>query len=387
MAQRGIERGIQARRFGNARIVRGRDNRVEVALEDARADDEIGDLALFANLPVDELFDVGVVRIEHDHLGRAPRRAARFNRPGCAIENLEKRHQAARSAAAGELLARRAQLREVCAAAAAALKDARLAQYAVEDAAVVDEIVFNAEDEARADLRVREGIRRRLRHVIARVDVPVALRRPGNAVRPVQSRVEPLWRVRRADLAREHRAHLVVVDLRVVFRVEVAVFPAPVGPAAGHPVEDLAGVSLRAELVVAGEGIEGRAIGDRTRKPLRHALFPDAHRTRGNPRLAAVFLGKDVHRDLAPDGRNHDVLCLKDHGSVGIDDLGGARLKSHARIWVAGGGVGARKLHTWLLDSSRYIEHAFEQNSFGSRGLVTYCGISRLETTRYGGRR
>ena len=41
-------------------------------------------------------------------------------------------------------------------------------------------------------------------------------------------------------MAREQRAHLVVIDARVVFRIEIAVFPAPIRPAPREPVKHLA---------------------------------------------------------------------------------------------------------------------------------------------------
>ena len=146
VAQRCIERGIEPCLIGNARVVRGRDDRVELLLEDARANDEIGDLALLAHLPIDELFDVGVIGVEDDHLRSPPRRAARFDRAGRTIEDLEERHQSARGAAAGQFFSGSAKLREICAAAGAALKDARLAHDAVEDAAFINEIVLDSKD-------------------------------------------------------------------------------------------------------------------------------------------------------------------------------------------------------------------------------------------------
>ena len=94
-------------------------------------------------------------------------------------------------------------------------------------------------DEAGVRLRVLVGAGRL--HQLARleVDVEVPLPRPVDAVGPVQPGVEPLRRVRRAHLRRQHVAHLVVVGARVGLGREVAALPAPVGPGAGQPVEDL----------------------------------------------------------------------------------------------------------------------------------------------------
>ena len=77
------------------------------------------------------------------------------------------------------------------------------------------------------------------------VDVVVPLPRAVDAVGPVQPGVEPLRRVRRAHLRREHVAHLVVVGAGVGLGGEVAALPAPVGPGAGQPVEDLPGARSR----------------------------------------------------------------------------------------------------------------------------------------------
>ena len=110
--------------------------------EDARSDDQVGDLTLFAHFPVHEIFDVGMIGVEHDHLGRATRRAADLIAPAARSKTLETTSDR-RRAAAGKLLAGAANLREVRAAAGAALKNTCFAEDAVEKAAFVDEIVFD----------------------------------------------------------------------------------------------------------------------------------------------------------------------------------------------------------------------------------------------------
>src|SRR5690606_20980515 len=55
---------------------------LEPLLADLGAGDEGGDLLLLADLPVDELFDVRVVDVDDDHLGSAPRGAARLDGAG-----------------------------------------------------------------------------------------------------------------------------------------------------------------------------------------------------------------------------------------------------------------------------------------------------------------
>ena len=90
-------------------LVAGFHDRVQVAIEQPAAGDQRGDLFLLDHLPVDELLDVGMVEIEHDHLGRAACRAARLDGAGGAVADLEEAHQAARFAAAGERFAFAAQ--------------------------------------------------------------------------------------------------------------------------------------------------------------------------------------------------------------------------------------------------------------------------------------
>jgi hypothetical protein len=181
-----------------------------------------------------------MVSVEHDHLRGAPGRAARFNSTRRAIEDFEERHQTARCAAAGQLLAFATEPREVRTRTRAAFEDARFAKQPVEDPALIDEIVFDGKDIARGNLRVFEGAGRTHRLVRLRIDVIVTLRRARNSVRPMQTGVKPLRRIWCADLAREHRRHLVVVNARIVFGIEVAVLPPPVRPAAREPIEDLA---------------------------------------------------------------------------------------------------------------------------------------------------
>ena len=68
----------------------------------------------------------------------------------------------------------------------------------------------------------------------------MALAGAVDAVGPVQAGVEPLRRVRRGDLRGEHVAQFVEEGGGVLVRVEISALPAPIGPRAGEPVEDLA---------------------------------------------------------------------------------------------------------------------------------------------------
>src|SRR4029434_3444763 len=115
---------------------------------------------------------------------------------------------------------------------AAILEYACLTDPQVHDAAFVDQIVVDRLDEA--SVRGRALIcARRTRHLaVARIDVPVALRRPFDAVSPVQAGVKPLRTIRRRNLQRQHAAGFIEERLRVGFAREVAALTAPVSPAA-----------------------------------------------------------------------------------------------------------------------------------------------------------
>ena len=208
--------------------------------DDLGAGDEGGDLLLLVHLPVDVLLDVGVIDVDDDHLGGAAGGAARLDGAGGAVADLEEAHQAGGLAAAGEAFAFAAQLGEVGAGARAVLEEARLADPEVHDAALVDEVVVDRLDEAGVRLRVLVGGLGLHQLAGEGVDVEVALAGAVDAVGPVQAGVEPLRRVRRDLLGREHVAQLVEEGAGVLLGVEIAALPAPVGPGAGEAVEDLA---------------------------------------------------------------------------------------------------------------------------------------------------
>ncbi len=78
------------------------------------------------------------------------------------------------------------------------------------------------------------------------VDVIMALARPIDAIGPVQPGVEPLRRIGRGLLGRQHVAKLVMESPRIGLAVEIAGLPAPIGPGSGQPVEHLLGRAFAA---------------------------------------------------------------------------------------------------------------------------------------------
>ena len=117
-------------------------------------------------------------------------------------------------------------------------------------------------DEAGVRLRMLVGRLRLGQLARLEVDVIMALPRPIDAVGPMQAGVEPLRRIRRGELAREHVAHLVEIGARVLLAVEIAALPAPIGPGAGEPVEHLPRGSLGAVSLGLRQRLERGLVGN-----------------------------------------------------------------------------------------------------------------------------
>ena len=156
----------------------------------------------------------------------------------------------------------------------------------------------------------------------------------------MEAGVEPLRRIGRRHLAREHEAHLVVIGARVLFAVEIAGLPAPIGPGAGEAVEHLLRRDLRAHALVLRQRAQRRLVGDGAPQERGNALLLDALHPRRNAGFAEIFLRQNVGRDLAPGGGHFDALKRKHHRAVGIADfaLGGREgnevIRADARLRV-----------------------------------------------------
>ena len=262
-----------------------------------------------------------MIDVDDDHFRRPARGAARFDRARRAVADLEERHEAGRAPAAGELLVLAAQSGEIGAGAGAVFEQARLAHPKVHDPALVDEIVGDRLDEAGVRLRVLVG-RFRLHHLSGlEVDVIMALARPIDAIGPMEAGVEPLRRIGRGHLACQHEPHLVVIGARVLFAVEIAGLPTPIGPGAGEAVEHLLGRGLGAEALCLRQSDERCLVRDRAPQERGNALLLDALRLRRNAGFAEIFLRQHVGRDLAPGGGNLDALKREHDRAVGIADL------------------------------------------------------------------
>ena len=269
-------------------------------LVDPRSGDEARDFLLLDHLPVDERLDIRMVDVEDHHLGGAARGAAGLDGARGPVADLEEAHQARRLAAAGQPFAFAAQPGEVRAGAGAVFEQARLAHPQIHDAALIDEVVGDRLDEAGMRLRMLvSGLRL---HELAglEVDVEMTLARAVDAVGPVQAGVEPLWRIRRHHLHREHVAVFVEEGARVGLGREVAALPAPIGPGAGEPVEHLLAGLLADKALGLGQRAERRVIGGRTPQPRRHGFLLDLLQAGGHAGLAEIFLRQHVGGDLRP---------------------------------------------------------------------------------------
>ena len=329
----GADRGLEGRvLLGIERVGLGAvpgpdraEDLVEPRLVDLRPRDKRRDLLLLDDLPVDEILDVRVIHVADHHLGRPARRAARLDRAGRPIADLEEAHQPRGLAAAGEALVAGPQRREVRARARPVFEQPRLAGPQVHDPAVVDQIVLDRLDEAGMRLRMLVGAGRFRQLAALEIDVVMPLPRTVDAVGPVQAGVEPLRAVGRAHLRGQGVAHLVVIGPSVRLGREISALPAPIGPGAGEAVEDLPRRGLAAEPLRLGQLGELRVIGDRAPQEVGNALLPHALQGGRHARFAEILLRQHVGGHLAPAFRNLQVLQAEDHRPVRIADLRGGR--------------------------------------------------------------
>ena len=200
----------------------------------------------------------------------------------------------------------------------------------------VDQLVIR-QARVRRDMLIR---RRGPRHAARLgVHIIVPLRRPLDAVGPVQPRVEPLRTVRRRHLGRQHVTVLVEERPRVLLAAEVAALPAPVGPAARQPAEHLPGVGLLAGARI----IRGRAAA---LQPARHARFRHALGAGRHTGFAEVFLCQNVHGDLRPALGRQQVGHFKDHRSIGVGNARAARHEAQgSKGFLSFDGVVTRNMH------------------------------------------
>ncbi|MNI16182.1 hypothetical protein D3C73_695080 [compost metagenome] len=301
----------------------GLHDRLQVLGDDLRTGDEGGNLLLFLDLPVDVFLDIRMVDIDNHHLGRATGRAARLDRAGCPVTDLQEAHQAGRTAAAGKLFAFAAQMGEVGAGAGTILEQTCFANPKVHDAAFIDQVVADGLDEAGMRLRMLIG-RLGLRQLAGEgVDIEMALAGAIDAIGPMQAGVEPLGGIRSYALGSEHVGKLVHEGCRIVFGREIAALPAPIGPGAGKTRKDLAGIGFRTVALAFGNVLHRLLVGNRTPQEGRNVVFLNLFQDLRNAGLAEILLRQNVGCDLGELRRHVDIRQPEDDGTVRIADLAG----------------------------------------------------------------
>ena len=151
-----------------------------------------------------------------------------------------------------------------------------------------------------------------------RVDEVVPLRRPFDAVGPVQARVEPLRRIRGRHLSGQHETDFIVKHARVRFGREVSALPAPIRPAPGQAVEHLTGIGFAA-------GLRVMCFRPAPLNPHRHMIFVDVREANRDTGAAKILLRKNIDRHLRPLRGHHDIGHLEHDRPVRIADAGGPR--------------------------------------------------------------
>ncbi len=140
------------------------------------------------------------------------------------------------------------------------------------------------------------------------IDVIMALAGAVDAIGPMQAGVEPLRRIGRGDLLGQHEAQFVVEGAGVRFGVEIFALPAPIGPGAGEPVEDLAGGDFGAESLGLRQLFQRLLVGGMAPEEFGNVGLFDRLQPRRDAGLAEIFLRQHVGRDLAPARRHVDAI-------------------------------------------------------------------------------
>ena len=192
------------------------------------------------------------------------------------------------------------------------------------------------------------------------VDVEMALARAVDAVGPVQTGVEPLRRIRRHHLHRQHVAVLVEERLRVGFGGKITALPAPVGPGAGEPVEHLLAGGLADEALLLRQRCERRVIGNAAPQPRGNALLFDLLQAGGHTGFAEILLRQHVGGDLRPVLRHFDVIGMEDDRAVRIADFARCETEDDLRVWrLSLFGVAPLNPHSLPLSSLKFLVSSF----------------------------
>ena len=112
---------------------------------------------------------------------------------------------------------------------------------------------------------------------------------------------------------------------RVLFGGEVATLPAPIGPAAGKPVEHLLRVLLTDVALGFGQRGKRSLVGHRPPQERGDGFLLDLLHGGRHARLAEILLRQHVGGDLRPEVGHLDVIETEDDRAVRVLDLTGGQ--------------------------------------------------------------
>ena len=151
-----------------------------------------GHLLFFDHLPVDELFNIGMVQVQTHHFGGPPGGAAGFDCTRRPVSDPEEGHQPGRFSSTRQRLVFSPEPGKVGSGARPVFEQAGLADPQVHNSPVVDEVVIHGLDEAGVDLRPFVGVLGQVQFLGLGIDEKMTLRGAGDAVGIMQARIEPL---------------------------------------------------------------------------------------------------------------------------------------------------------------------------------------------------
>src|SRR5690242_9647424 len=181
------------------------------------------------------------------------------------------------------------------------------------------------------------------------IDVVMALAWSIDAIGPMQTGIEPLGRIGRSALGRQHVADFVVKGAGVCLGIEIATFPAPIGPCSCQTMKHLP----RACLTSGPRRRIGNCcllflIGNLAPKKRRDVIFLNRFQISGNSGPTKIFLCHDIAGNLAPAFRDIYPLLPEHHGPVRIADFAGGRPECDSLIWrLAFGGEKSTYFHDY----------------------------------------
>ena len=165
------------------------------------------------------------------------------------------------------------------------------------------------------------------------IHIGMALGRPVDAISPIKPGVEPLRGIGGAHLRGQHVAHFIEVGLGVLFGIEIAAFPAPIGPGPGQPVEQLPGVGFTGKALFLRQFGQPVLVGNAAPQPTGNVVLLEFPEFPGNAGLAEIFLRQHVAGHLGPPRGDAESVQVKYHRTVRVFDLAGSLAEFYGCVW------------------------------------------------------